>query len=164
MTHINVKIDEGIHFALEELARINKISKSDVIRDALQQYVNGMITDHLSTMDKRLESIEKMFEKELHRYNSLLAKNTLYSVATRYHLSGLHGKIIHSIEKEVLNNTRTEDERKRAFENLKEEIRKEVKSAENAAWKKAVEITQKHYTDAGFKVESDKGNEEVKDD
>ncbi|WP_216081177.1 hypothetical protein, partial [Aliarcobacter butzleri] len=27
-----------------------------------------------------------------------------------------------------------------------------------------VEITQKHYTDAGFRVESNKENEEVKDD
>lgn len=63
MTHINVKIDEGIHFALEELARINKISKSDVIRDALEKYVNGMITDHLSTMNKRLENLERLLKK-----------------------------------------------------------------------------------------------------
>ena len=138
MTHINVKIDEGIHFALEELARINKISKSDVIRDALQQYINGMITDHLSTMNKRLESIEKMFEKELHRYNSLLAKNTLYSVATRNQVKALHIDITKDTE--------------------------QPKKAEEIAWKKAVEITQKHYTDAGFRIESNKGNEERQDD
>lgn len=137
MTHINVKIDEGIHFALEELARINKISKSDVIRDALQQYVNGMLTDHLSKMDKRLGNIERLLEKEVSRYNSLLAKNTLYSVATRYQV-----KAFHSVTRD----------------------KEEATKAENAAWKKAVEITQKHYTDAGFKIESDKGNEEVKDD
>ncbi|MDX1808945.1 MAG: ribbon-helix-helix protein, CopG family [Sulfurospirillaceae bacterium] len=137
MTHINVKIDEGIHFALEELARINKISKSDVVRDALQQYVNGMITDHLAVMDKRLENIEKRIEKELNRYNSLLAKNTLYSVATRYQVKAFHSVV------------RDKDE---------------ATKAEEAAWRKAVEITQKHYSDAGFKVESSKENKEVKND
>lgn len=137
MAHINVKVDDSIHFALEELARINKISKSDVIRDALQKYVNGMIIDHLSKMDERLENIENLLEKEVHRYNSLLAKNTLYSVATRYQV-----KAFHSVTRD----------------------KEEATKAEEAAWKKAVEVTQKHYTDAGFKIESNKGKEEVKDD
>ena len=130
MTHINVKIEDGIHFAIEELARINKINKSDVIRDALQKYVNGMLTDNLSTMDKRLENIEEMLEKELSRYNSLLAKNTLYSIATRYQVKALHMDITKDTE--------------------------QPKKAEEIAWKKAVEITQKHYTDAGFRIENNK--------
>jgi predicted transcriptional regulator len=86
MAHINVKIDNNLDFAIEQIAKDNNTTKSEVIREALRLYVNNMLADPINQIEKRLEDIEDKLSKELHRYNSLLAKNTLYSIAGRQHL------------------------------------------------------------------------------
>ena len=86
MAHINLKIDDNLNFAIERIAKENKTSKSEVVREALRLFVNNMLADPFSQIEKRLEGIEEKLSKELYRYNSLLAKNTLYSIATRQHL------------------------------------------------------------------------------
>jgi len=138
MAHINILVDDSIHFAIEELARINKTTKSEVIRDALTKYVNGMFSDHLSAMDKRLENIENLLEKELHRYNSLLAKNTLYTIAAREQITIFHGVNIGNKEDAI--------------------------KAKNIAWRNSVALLQKHYTDEKLKLNNTSVKEEKKDD
>ncbi|WP_456370543.1 ribbon-helix-helix protein, CopG family [Thermodesulfatator atlanticus] len=86
MAHINLKIDDNLNFAIERIAKENKTSKSEVVREALRLFVNNMLADPFSEIEKRLEGIENKLSKELYRYNSLLAKNTLYSIAARQHL------------------------------------------------------------------------------
>ncbi|QOP43656.1 hypothetical protein FJR45_06705 [Sulfurimonas sediminis] len=138
MAHINILVDDSIHFAIEELARINKTTKSEVIRDALTKYINGMFSDHLSAMDKRLENIENLLTKELHRYNSLLAKNTLYTIAAREQITIFHGVNIGNKEDAI--------------------------KAKNIAWRNSVALLQKHYTDEKIDQNITPQKEERKDD
>jgi predicted transcriptional regulator len=86
MAHFNIKIDDDLNFAVEKIAKANNVSKAEVIREALRLYVNNMLADPINQIEKRLEDIEDKLSKELHRYNSLLAKNTLYTIAGRQHL------------------------------------------------------------------------------
>jgi hypothetical protein len=138
MAHINILVDDSIHFAIEELARINRTTKSEVIRDALTKYINGMFSDHLSAMDKRLENIENLLTKELHRYNSLLAKNTLYTIAAREQITIFHGVNIGNKEDAI--------------------------KAKNIAWRNSVALLQKHYTDEKLKLNNTPVKEEKNDD
>jgi len=138
MTRLTIRVDENIDFAIEELARVNKTTKSEVIRDALTKYINGMFSDHLSAMDKRLENIENLFTKELHRYNSLLAKNTLYTIAAREQITIFHGVNIGNKEDAI--------------------------KAKNIAWRNSVALLQKHYTDEKLKLNNTPVKEEKKDD
>ncbi|WOE70486.1 ribbon-helix-helix domain-containing protein [Hydrogenimonas thermophila] len=86
MAHFNIKIDDKLNFAIEQIAKSNNVSKSEVVREALRLYVNNMLADPINQIEKRLEGIEEKLSKELYRYNSLLAKNTLYTIAGRQHL------------------------------------------------------------------------------
>lgn len=86
---INKKTDDIISI----LAQNNNVSKSVVIREALQLYINNMLSNPLENIEEKLNEIYKKLEKELNRYNSLLAKNTLYSIAGRQHLVALHSII-----------------------------------------------------------------------
>jgi len=86
MVYVGVNIDEKLNFAIEQIAKDNNTTKSEIIREALRLFANGMLEDALLEVEKRLDNIEKKLEKELNRYNSLLAKNTLYSIAGRQHL------------------------------------------------------------------------------
>ena len=86
MVYVGVNIDEKLNFAIEQIAKDNNTTKSEIIREALRLFANGMLEDVLLEVEKRLDNIEKKLEKELNRYNSLLAKNTLYSIAGRQHL------------------------------------------------------------------------------
>jgi len=138
MTRLTIRVDENIDFAIEELARVNKTTKSEVIRDALTKYINGMFSDHLSAMDKRLENIENLLTKELHRYNSLLAKNTLYTIAAREQITIFHGVNIGNKEDAI--------------------------KAKNIAWRNSVALLQKHYTDEKLKLNNTPVKEEKKDD
>ena len=138
MTRLTIRVDENIDFAIEELARVNKTTKSEVIRDALTKYINGMFSDHLSAMDKRLENIENLLTKELHRYNSLLAKNTLYTIAAREQITIFHGVNIGNKEDAI--------------------------KAKNIAWRNSVALLQKHYTDEKLKLDNTPVKEEKKDD
>ena len=138
MAHINILVDDSIHFAIEELARINKTTKSEVIRDALTKYVNGMFSDHLSAMEKRLENIENLLTKELYRYNSLLAKNTLYTIAAREQITIFHGVNIGNKEDAI--------------------------KAKNIAWRNSVALLQKHHADERLKLDNTLAKEEEKDD
>ncbi len=138
MTRLTIRVDENIDFAIEELARVNKTTKSEVIRDALTKYINGMFSDHLSAMDKRIENIENLLTKELHRYNSLLAKNTLYTIAAREQITIFHGVNIGNKEDAI--------------------------KAKNIAWRNSVALLQKHYTDEKLKLDNTPVKEEKKDD
>jgi len=138
MTRLTIRVDENIDFAIEELARVNKTTKSEVIRDALTKYINGMFSDHLSAMDKRLENIENLLTKELHRYNSLLAKNTLYTIAAREQITIFHGVNIGNKEDAI--------------------------KAKNIAWRNSVALLQKHYTDEKLKLNNTPVKEEKNDD
>jgi predicted transcriptional regulator len=138
MTRLTIRVDENIDFAIEELARVNKTTKSEVIRDALTKYINGMFSDHLSAMDKRLENIENLLTKELHRYNSLLAKNTLYTIAAREQITIFHGVNIGNKDDAI--------------------------KAKNIAWRNSVALLQKHYTDEKLKLNNTPVKEEKNDD
>jgi predicted transcriptional regulator len=138
MTRLTIRVDENIDFAIEELARVNKTTKSEVIRDALTKYINGMFSDHLSAMDKRIENIENLLTKELHRYNSLLAKNTLYTIAAREQITIFHGVNIGN--------------------------KADAIKAKNIAWRNSVALLQKHYTDEKLKLDNTPVKEEKKDD
>lgn len=123
MNTIGVRIDASMDFALEQLAEANKTSKSEIIRDAITKYLNGMYVDHLSAMQQDIASMKTMLSKELYRYNSILAKNTLYSVATRTHLMYFHGLTRGNVEaREIADKT----------------------------WKEAVAKKEKHYHDTGL--------------
>ena len=89
-TKITVTIDKEIDNMLDILAKSNNVSKSELVREALRLYVNSLLSNPLENIEKRLENIEEKLEKELDRYNSLLAKNSLYTIAGRQHLIALH--------------------------------------------------------------------------
>jgi len=127
MNTIGVRIDASMDFALEQLAEANKTSKSEIIRDAITKYLNGMYVDHLSAMQQDIASMKNMLSKELYRYNSILAKNTLYSVATRIHLMRFH-------------------ELTRGHE--------EAREIADKTWKEAVTKKGKHYHDTGLSSDS----------
>lgn len=130
MNTIGVRIDASMDFALEQLAEANKASKSEIIRDAITKYLNGMYVDHLSTMQQDIANMKSMLSKELYRYNSILAKNTLYSVATRTHLVYFHGL------------TRGNDE---------------AREVADKTWKEAVTKKEKHYRDTGLTGDAKEG-------
>lgn len=87
---ITATIDKNIDDIINILAQQNNVPKSAIIREALQLYINNMLSDPLIEIEKRLENIEQKIDKELNRYNSMLAKNTLYSIAGRQHLVAMH--------------------------------------------------------------------------
>ena len=87
---ITVTIDKKIDDIINILAQKNNVSKSVVIREALQLYVNNMLSNPLEEIEKKLNEIENKLEKELNRYNSILAKTALYSIAGRQHIATLH--------------------------------------------------------------------------
>lgn len=130
MNTIGVRIDASMDFALEQLAEANKTSKSEIIRDAITKYLNGMYVDHLSAMQQDIASMKNMLSKELYRYNSLLAKNTLYSVATRNHLVYFHGYTRGGLE---------------------------AQETADKTWKEAVTKKGKHYHDTGLSSDSKEG-------
>ncbi len=68
MNTIGVRIDASMDFALEQLAEANKTSKSEIIRDAITKYLNGMYVDHLSAMQQDIANMKSMLSKELYRY------------------------------------------------------------------------------------------------
>ena len=90
---ITVTIDKKVDDIINILAQKNNVSKSVVIREALQLYVNNMLSNPLEEIEKKLNEIENKLEKELNRYNSILAKTALYSIAARQHIIGLHSKL-----------------------------------------------------------------------
>jgi len=90
---ITVTIDKKIDNIISILAQQNNVSKSVIIREALQLYVNNMLSNPLEEIEKKLEEIDEKLEKQLNRYNSILAKSALYSIAGRQHLIGLHSKL-----------------------------------------------------------------------
>jgi len=116
-----------------------------------------MFSDHLSAMDKRLENIENLLEKELHRYNSLLAKNTLYSIAAREQMTIIYGMDIYS-------DIRTKNKKELSEEELRKEALKKVSEVKDKAWRKSVALLQKHYTDEKLKLNNTPVQEEKKDD
>lgn len=130
MNTIGVRIDASMDFALKQLAEANKASKSEIIRDAITKYLNGMYVDHLSAMQQDIANMKSMLSKELYRYNSILAKNTLYSVATRTHLVYFHGL------------TRGNDE---------------AREVADKTWKEAVTKKEKHYRDTGLTGDAKEG-------
>jgi len=87
---ITVTIDKKIDDIINILAHKNNVSKSVVIREALQLYINNMLSNPLEEIEKKLEEIDEKLEKQLNRYNSILAKNALYSIAGRQHIVALH--------------------------------------------------------------------------
>lgn len=90
---ITVTIDKKVDDIINILANKNKVSKSVILREALQLYVNNMLSNPLEEIEKKLEEINEKLEKELNRYNSILAKNALYSIAGRQHIVALHSLI-----------------------------------------------------------------------
>ena len=90
---ITVTIDKNIDDIINILAKKNNVPKSVVVREALQLYVNNMLSNPLEEIEKKLEDIREKLEKELNRYNSILAKTALHSIAGRQHIIALHSLI-----------------------------------------------------------------------
>jgi len=90
---ITVTIDKKIDEIINILAHNNHLPKSAIVREALELYVNNMLSDPLEDIKKRLDDIEDKLERELNRYNSILAKSALYSIASRQHLVALHSSL-----------------------------------------------------------------------
>jgi len=90
---ITVTIDKNIDDIINILAKKNNVPKSVVVREALQLYVNNMLSNPLEEIEKKLEDINEKLEKELNRYNSILAKTALYTIAGRQHIIALHSLV-----------------------------------------------------------------------
>ena len=90
---ITVTIDKNIDDIINILAKKNNVPKSVVVREALQLYVNNMLSNPLEEIEKKLEDISEKLEKELNRYNSILAKTALYTIAGRQHIIALHSLV-----------------------------------------------------------------------
>ena len=90
---ISLTIDSDINSIIEVLAKNNGLSKSELVNEALRLYINNMLSNPLKEIEKKLEDIDEKLEKELNRYNSILAKTALYSIAGRQHIVALHSLI-----------------------------------------------------------------------
>ena len=87
---ISLTIDSDIDDIINILARNNGVSKSELVNEILKLYANNMLLNPLEEIEKKLNDIENKLEKELNRYNSILAKTALYSIAGRQHIATLH--------------------------------------------------------------------------
>ena len=87
---VSITIDSNVDDFVTVLAKNNGISKSELVNEVLKLYANNMLSDPLKEIEKKLNNIESKLEKELNRYNSILAKDALYSIAGRQHIVALH--------------------------------------------------------------------------
>jgi tetrahydromethanopterin S-methyltransferase subunit G len=87
---ITVTIDKKVDDIISILAKENKTAKSAIVREALELYTNNLLSNPLNEINKKLEELDNKLDNELGRYNSILAKDALYSIAVRQHLVALH--------------------------------------------------------------------------
>ena len=90
---VSLTIDSDIDDFISILANNNGVSKSELVNEILKLYANNMLSNPLEEIEKKLEDISEKLKKELDRYNSILAKTALYTIAGRQHIIALHSLI-----------------------------------------------------------------------
>ena len=80
---ITVTIDKKVDDIISILAKENNTAKSAIVREALELYTNNLLSNPLNEIKEKLDKLDNKIDNELSRYNSILTKDALYSIAGR---------------------------------------------------------------------------------
>ncbi len=87
---VNLYLNDEILLDIDKEAKKQNISRSNLIRKILREYVKNRSEDRLSNRFDRLQTeLKREIKKQAERISKLTVKAALYSIATRAELNSL---------------------------------------------------------------------------